>query len=87
VGALLTAVVGFLLQNVVARAAWCAVAWWMLSGLVPTIVSTIDGLVGNPLSAVPPELWWILDLTGFDIAVKLLSTAYLIRFAIRRLPI
>lgn len=86
-GAILTAVVSFLLQNVVARAAWSAVAWWLLVGLVPAIVQAIDHLVGNPLAAVPSELWWLLDLSGFDIAVKMIGSAYIIRFAIRRLPI
>ena len=86
-GALLSSVVAFLLQNVVARFMFSAVSMWLLLGLLPLIVGAITDAFGNPWTLFTPEMWFVFDWAGADIWLSIVSSALITAFIIRRLPL
>jgi hypothetical protein len=53
--------------------------------LVPKLPGA-SGLV-QAFTAIPPGIWWFMDLFRVPLGVQLCLSAYVTRFAIRRIPV
>jgi hypothetical protein len=62
----------------------------LIDGLVQ-VVGVIPGCecfegVANLFSAIPPSVWWFLQIAQFPAGLSCIAAALLARFALRRLP-
>jgi hypothetical protein len=57
----------------------------MLWGLLPEYMQ--PSYITSALVTIPPSVWWVLDLFRFTFGLKLVLSALVIRFLIRRLPL
>lgn len=90
-GGLLTAVVGWLVRTVLVKFVAFTVLYLIVSAFVSYVVGKLSGVgpsaLNSALSAWTPAMWYFADLTLFSQGIPAIISAYILRFAIRRLPV
>ncbi len=90
-GALLTAVVGFFVRSVLLKFVSFTVLYLIVSAFVSYVMGKLSGVgpaaLDSALSAWTPAMWYFADLTLFSQGIPAIISAYVLRFAIRRLPV
>lgn len=90
-GALLTAVVGFLVRSVLLKFVSFTVLYLFVSAAMGYLTSHLSSIsptaLTSAISAWTPEMWYFVDLTLFSQGFPAIVSAYVLRFAIRRMPI
>lgn len=82
-------ILGFVLRGIVVKFIIAFLLYFgvllMAEVLVPLLpqVSAVSGA----LAAIPPGVWWFLDVFGVAQGLPLVISAYLTRFVIRRIPL
>lgn len=84
----LNAALGFVLRGVVVKFAVMFAAWFVAVELIDALIPYIPGVssLSSSLVALPPTLWYFLDLMKLDIGIPLVLAALSTRFLIRRIP-
>jgi hypothetical protein len=90
-GALFTAVVGWLVRTVLVKFVTFTVLYVIVSAFVSYVMGKLSGVgpaaLNSALSTWTPAMWYFADLTLFSQGIPAIICAYVLRFAIRRLPI
>ena len=89
-GALLSAVVSFLVQTVLVKFVSFTVLYLVVSAFIGYLMSHLSGIgpsaLNGALSAWTPDMWYFADLTLFSQGFPAVISAYILRFSIRRMP-
>ena len=85
-------VIAFLLQHVVIKFGVFAALIAVMSILMPLAVSTVAPWVSassltSAFAALPPGVWYWIDLFQLGTGLPIVLAAYVARFVIRRLPV
>jgi hypothetical protein len=90
-GALLTSVFGWLVRAVLIKFVVFTALYLVVSGFVAYVVGKMSAFtpasLTSALSAWSPAMWYFADLTLFTQGLPAVISAYILRFAIRRLPV
>ena len=84
----LNAALGFVFRGVIVKFAVMFAAWFVAVELIDALIPYIPGALSlsSSLSALPPTLWYFLDLMKLDVGIPLVLAALTTRFLIRRIP-
>lgn len=84
----LNAALGFVFRGVVVKFAVMFAAWFVAVELIDALIPYIPGVssLSSSLAALPPTLWYFLDLMKLDVGIPLVLAALSTRFLIRRIP-
>lgn len=89
-GALLSAVVGWLVRTVLIKFVAFTVLYVIVSAFISYLMSKISGVgpdaINSALSGWTPAMWYFADLTLFSQGIPAIISAYVLRFSIRRIP-
>lgn len=87
-GALLSSVVGFLVQTVLVKFMLFTVMYLLVSAVCGYLVSKLPGPsdLNSALASWTPAMWYFADLTMWTQFFPGVISAYILRFAIRRIP-
>lgn len=90
-GALLTTVIGWLVRTVLVKFVVFTVLYLVVSAFISYVMGKLSGIgpgaLNASLSAWTPAMWYFADLTLFSQGIPAIISAYVLRFAIRRLPV
>jgi len=69
-----------------------AAVYAVVAVIVPLAVKFLSGFIdssnlSNAFSALPPGVWYFLDLFRLDFGLPIVIAAFVARFLIRRLPV
>lgn len=83
-------VIGFLIRSVLIKFVVFFALYFVVTGFVQVLSSSgllpsVDSL-NSGLSAMPPGVWYFLDLFGFSSGFAIVLSAIVARFIIRRIP-
>lgn len=87
-GALLSTVVAFLVRTVLVKFLLFTVMYLVVAGVCGYLVSKLPGPadLNLALAAWTPAMWYFADLTLWTQFFPGVISAYVLRFAIRRIP-
>lgn len=87
-GAIISAAVGFLVRTVLVKFLLFTVMYLVVSSVTGYLVSKLPGPgdLNSALAAWTPAMWYFADLTLWTQFFPALISAYILRFAIRRIP-
>lgn len=80
---------GFILRQIVVKFFVLFALWFVVQVLLTYLISFLpnpDSLT-NSLLAIPPGVWWFMDLFMFTQGASLIVTSFVYRFLIRRMPV
>ena len=82
-------ILGFLLRSVIIKFAVMFALFFVATSFIAYLGPKLPGgaAISQAFAAIPSGVWWVLDLFQVPLGVKLVLTAYVTRFAIRRMPI
>lgn len=90
-GGLLSTVVGWIFRTVLIKFVVFTALYVVVSAFVSYVVGKLSGVgpsaLNSALSAWTPAMWYFADLTLFSQGIPAIISAYILRFAIRRLPV
>jgi len=90
-GGLLSAVAAFLVRTVLVKFVAFTVLYVVVSAFVSYLISHLSGVgpaaLNSALSGWSPAMWFFADLTLFSQGIPAIISAYVLRFAIRRMPV
>ena len=90
-GAIFSAVIGWLVRTVLIKfvvfTALYVIVSAFISYLMTKLASVGPGSLNAALNAWSPAMWYFADLTLFSQGIPAVISAYVLRFAIRRLPV
>lgn len=87
-GALLSSVVAFLVRTVLVKFLLFTVMYLVVSSVCGYLVSKLPGPsdLNSALASWSPAMWYFADLTLWTQFFPGVISAYILRFAIRRIP-
>lgn len=87
-GALLSSVVAFLVRTVLVKFLLFTVMYLVVSAVCGYLVSKLPGPsdLNSALASWTPAMWYFADLTMWTHFFPGVISAYILRFAIRRIP-
>jgi hypothetical protein len=87
-GALLSAAVGFLVRSVLVKFLLFTAMYFIVSAVCGYLVSKLPGPsdLNSALASWSPAMWFFADLTMWTQFFPAVISAYILRFAIRRIP-
>jgi hypothetical protein len=85
----LFSIMGWLFRSVLIKFLVMFALFFVASSFVAYLAPKLPGAsaLTSAFAAIPPGVWWVLDLFMVPLGVKLVLTAYVTRFAIRRMPV
>lgn len=90
-GALLTSVVTWLVRTVLIKFVTFTILYLIVSAFVGFLASKLSTIGPDALNASlgqwTPGMWYFADLTLFTQGFPAIVSAYVLRFAIRRMPV
>lgn len=90
-GGLLSTVVGWIFRTVLIKFVAFTALYVVVSSFVSYVVGKLSGIgpsaLNSALNAWTPAMWYFADLTLFSQGIPAIISAYILRFAIRRLPV
>jgi hypothetical protein len=83
------AALGFLLRQIVVKFVVLFSLWFVVQVLLTYLISFLPNpdSLSNSLLAIPPGIWWFMDLFAFTQGASLVVTSFVYRFLIRRMPV
>lgn len=87
-GAIISAAVGFLVRTVLVKFLLFTVMYLVVSAVTGYLVSKLPGPsdLNSALASWSPVMWYFADFTMWTRFFPALISAYILRFAIRRIP-
>jgi hypothetical protein len=89
--AVLWEIVLWILQELVVKSAVVMSIFAAINLLLPMVLDALSpwnaNVFNNAFGAIPPGMWYFLDLFRLDFGLPLVIAAYISRFVIRRLPV
>jgi hypothetical protein len=89
-GALLTSIFGWMFRTVLIKFILFSALFLVVSEFASYLTTKISILTPDTLnaslSAFTPTMWYFVDLTMLQVGFPMVVSAYLLRFAIRRIP-
>lgn len=90
-GALLSSIFGWLFRTVLIKFILFSALFLIVSEFASYLSTKISAVTPDSLNAalssLSPAMWYFIDLTMFSVGFPMIVSAYLLRFAIRRIPI
>lgn len=90
-GGLLSSAIGWIFRTVLVKFIVFTVLYVVVSAFVSYVMGKLSGVgpgaLNSALSAWSPAMWYFADLTLFSQGIPAIISAYVLRFAIRRLPV
>jgi hypothetical protein len=87
-GAIISAAVGFLVRTVLVKFLLFTVMYLVVSAVCGYLISKLPGPgdLNSALASWSPSMWYFADLTMWTQFFPALVSAFILRFAIRRIP-
>lgn len=87
-GSLLSGVLGWLFRAVLVKFVVFTIMYLVISAVVGYLVAKLPGAasLNSALAAFTPGMWFFADLTLWTEFFPAVISAYILRFAIRRIP-
>lgn len=86
---LITGLLSFLFRTVMVKFVIFAVLWVVTTLFLQELITYLPDFTGgisSAMSAFSSTTWFILDTFGFSVGFPLVISAFVARFAIRRIP-
>jgi len=90
--ALLWPIISWIFRQIVIKFVVFGALFAVVALLVPIAVGYLGSFISptgldGAFSALPPGIWWFLDIFRMDFGFPLVISAFVSRFLIRRLPV
>lgn len=90
--AIFSPLVSWIFRGVVIKFVILSGLFAIMAIVVPKIIELIAPHIGvsalnNAFGAIPPSMWWFIDMFQLDMGIPLLLSAVVTRFLIRRMPV
>lgn len=85
----LFSIVGWLFRSILVKFVVMFALFFVATSFVAYLAPMLPGAgaITAAFASIPAGVWWVLDLFQVPTGLKLVLTAYVTRFAIRRMPI
>ena len=80
---------GFVFRSVIAKFFVFFALFFITTEFLGVLVDRLPNgqAMSGALSAIPPAMWYFLDLVHFDVGLPAVLSAWVLRFMIRRIPV
>lgn len=88
VSSAINAALGFLIRSVLVKFGLFFGLFFVTTGFIGYLTDKLPTAqaITNGLGGISPDIWYFLDLFAFSAGIPIILTAYVTRFAIRRIP-
>lgn len=82
-------ILAFLLRSVLVKFVVMFALYFVATAFIAYLAPKLPGAaaLSSAFAAIPAGVWWVLDLFKVPLGLQLVLTAYVTRFAIRRIPV
>lgn len=90
--AILAPLVSWIFRGVVVKFVILTGLFAVMAILIPKVIDLVAPYLAvtfltNAFNAIPPAMWWFIDMFQLDVGLPLLFSAVITRFLIRRMPV
>lgn len=90
-GALLTNIFGWVFRTIIIKFFLFTALFMVVSEFSTYLMTKFSAFnpsaLNSSLASLSPAMWYFIDLTMFSVGFPLIVSAYITRFAIRRIPL
>lgn len=85
----LFSIIGWLFRSVLIKFIVMFALFFVASEFIAYLAPKLPGAAAltSAFSAIPPGVWWVMDMFQVTLGLKIVLAGYVTRFAIRRMPI